>query len=201
MSKEIRKPLVVIAFLSLAASLLTVLFPSSQESNHPVGQVAGISTAALPVRLIIPSINVDTTIQYVGINPEGEMATPSSAFEVGWFKFGTIPGEIGNAVIAGHFDDEEGKPGVFANLSKLNKEDTLYIENTQGGQIKFSVREIRVSEPGYVREVFVSSDSAHLNLVTCGGVWSDSDKSYSKRLIVFADREPAYENKKYKITN
>ncbi|KKT42503.1 MAG: Sortase (Surface protein transpeptidase) [Candidatus Collierbacteria bacterium GW2011_GWD2_45_10] len=189
MSKDTGKPLILIAFLSLATSLLIVFFPSSQENNHPTGQVAGISTAALPVRLIIPSINVDTTIQYVGINSEGEMATPSSAYEVGWFKLGTIPGEVGNAVIAGHFDDKDGLPGIFANLSKLNKGDKLYVTNNQGRLVTFSVREARISEPGYVEEVFVSSDSAHLNLVTCRGVWSNADKSYSERLIVFADKD------------
>ncbi|KKT49268.1 MAG: Sortase (Surface protein transpeptidase) [Candidatus Collierbacteria bacterium GW2011_GWC2_44_18] len=189
MSKDIRKPLLVIAFLSLAASLLVVFSPIAKENNHPIGQVAGISSPALPVRLIIPSIKVDTTIQYVGINSEGEMATPSSAYEVGWYKLGTIPGEAGNAVIAGHFDDKDGDPGVFANLSKLTKGDRLYVENNQGEQIKFSVREIRVAKPGYAEEIFASSDSAHLNLVTCGGVWNNNDKSYSERLLVFADKE------------
>lgn len=186
---DTRKPFIVITFLSLATSLLVVLLPSFIEEKHPIGQVAGVTSPVLPVRLVIPSINVDAPIQYVGINSEGEMATPSSAHEVGWFKLGTIPGEVGNAVIAGHFDDKDGDPGVFTNLSKLNKGDKLYVENNQGGQIKFSVREIRVSEPGYVEEVFVSSDSAHLNLITCEGVWRKNKKSYSERLLVFADKE------------
>jgi len=35
-----------------------------------------------------------------------------------------------------------------------------------------------------------SSDAkAHLNLITCEGVWDKVSKSYSKRLVVFTDRE------------
>ncbi|KKS93683.1 MAG: peptidase C60 sortase A and B [Candidatus Collierbacteria bacterium GW2011_GWC2_43_12] len=189
MSNDIRKPLIVIALLSLAISLLLVILPSTIEKNNSVGQVAGATSPPLPIRLVIPSINVNSAIQYVGVNSEGEMATPSSAYEVGWFKLGSIPGEIGNAVIAGHFDNKDGDPGVFANLSKLSRGDKLYVENSQGGQTAFSVREIRVSEPGYLEEVFVGSDSAHLNLVTCGGVWDKNNNTYSERLIVFADKE------------
>jgi hypothetical protein len=32
-----------------------------------------------------------------------------------------------------------------------------------------------------------SNDKAHLNLITCDGVWDVTKKSYSKRLVVFAD--------------
>lgn len=192
MSKEeIRKPLVEIAFLSLVLSVMIVFWPSPNvlESKLPIGQVAGLTSPDLPVRLIIPSINVDAPIQFVGVNSAGEMATPSSAFEVGWYKLGPIPGEAGNAVIAGHLDDKDGNPGVFSNLSKLKKGDRLYIENNQDELIKFLVRESRFLKPGYNDEVFISSDSAHLNLVTCGGIWDKNNKNYSERLIVFADKE------------
>jgi hypothetical protein len=29
----------------------------------------------------------------------------------------------------------------------------------------------------------------HLNLITCGGVWDKVGKSYSNRIVVFADME------------
>ena len=38
--------------------------------------------------------------------------------------------------------------------------------------------------------VFISNDEKlHLNLITCEGIWSKAQQSYSKRLVVFADRE------------
>lgn len=181
--------MIVIAFVSLAISTFMVLLSNTKENPIPVLTASGIPAPELPVRLKIPSINVNSAIQYVGVNSAGEMATPSNVFEVGWYKLGVIPGEKGSAVIAGHLDGQKGEVGVFSNLSKLKIGDELYVEGNKGRQIAFAVRAIHLAEPGYVEEVFMASDSAHLNLVTCGGVWKKDDKSYSKRLIVFADKE------------
>lgn len=141
----------------------------------------------LPIRLTIPVINVNADVQYVGITLKGEMDVPSNTVDVGWFKPGPRPGENGSAVIAGHFTGENGKLGVFADLSKLKEGDILYIEDDKGTSTVFVVRESRTYDPGYADEVFSSSDGAHLNLITCDGVWNEAKKSYNKRLVIFAD--------------
>ena len=100
---------------------------------------------------------------------------------------GPLPGEKGSAVVSGHIDGESGEVGVFNNLHKLKKGDVLYIEDDKGITTAFVVRESRIYDPGYAEEVFSSNDSAHLNLVTCDGVWDGVKKSYTKRLVVFGD--------------
>ena len=139
------------------------------------------------MRLMIPAININTAIQYVGVTSKGEMEVPSNAVDVGWFKLGPRPGEKGSAVIAGHFDGENGEAGVFINLYKLKVGDKLYIKDDKGKSIVFVVRESRIYDPGYADDVFSGSDRAHLNLVTCDGVWDGTKKSYSKRLVIFTD--------------
>jgi LPXTG-site transpeptidase (sortase) family protein len=158
-------------------------------SSRSVAQSAGASQAppSLPLHLKIPAIKVDAAIEDVGVTPGGAMAVPGNTAQVGWFKLGPRPGEKGSAVIAGHFDGVNGEPEVFYNLYKLKKGDKLYIEESNGTSVTFIVREIRTYNSGYADEVFSSSDSAHLNLVTCDGVWDGVKKSYSKRLVVFAD--------------
>ena len=141
----------------------------------------------LPIRLSIPAINVDARIQDVGVALKGEMEVPNNVVDVGWFKIGSRPGEVGSAVIAGHIDGESGEVGVFANLYKLKEGDRLYIEDDKGTSIAFVVREKRIFDPGYADEVFSRNDSAHLNLITCDGLWDGVKKSYSKRLVVFSD--------------
>jgi LPXTG-site transpeptidase (sortase) family protein len=142
----------------------------------------------LPTFLTIPTINIQANIQDLGINSDGEMDIPNNIIDVGWFKFGSRPGEKGSAVIAGHFDGENGK-GVFTNLNKLKEGDKLYVKDDHGTSFVFVVRESRIYDPGYVEEVFNSNDSPHLNLVTCDGVWDENKKSYNKRLVVFTDLE------------
>ena len=141
----------------------------------------------IPVRLIIPSINVDTTIEPVGLTPSGAMDTPNNATNVGWFNLGSRPGEIGSAVIDGHFDSENSANGVFLNLSELRKGDSIQVEDSAGTTKTFVVRESHEYDPGYLEDVFTRSDGSHLNLITCDGVWDKDKKSFDKRLIVFAD--------------
>ena len=154
-------------------------------------QVLAIETPkesqGFPVRLKIPTINVDSAIEYVGLTSEGNMEVPNNTIDVGWFGLGPHPGEQGSAVIAGHFDGKNGEAGVFANLHKLKEGDKLYIEDSKGAVISFVVRESRTYDPGYADDVFSPNDDAHLNLVTCNGIWDGAKKSYSKRLVVFAD--------------
>jgi LPXTG-site transpeptidase (sortase) family protein len=153
----------------------------------PKCQMACIASPGSPMRLIIPAININADIQPLGVTPRGEMEIPSNTFDVGWFKLGSRPGEKGSAVIAGHFDGENGEAGVFSNLYELKSGDKLYIEDGKGTVTPFVVRESRTYDPGYAEEVFNSDDSSHLNLVTCDGQWDGAKKSYNKRLVVFAD--------------
>lgn len=169
--------------------LLLFFFNQKIWQEKPVPESLGTRTASLdtPTRLLIPAINVDATIQNVGVAPNGEMEVPTNTMDAGWFKLGSSPGEQGSAVMAGHFDGINGAAGVFMNLYKLKKGDNVYIEDAHGTSLSFVVRETRLYDPGFAEEVFSLNDGQHLNLVTCDGVWDGAKKSYSKRLVVFTD--------------
>jgi len=161
----------------------------SNKGVSPSGQMASEVSAGLPVRLKIPSINIDAGVQYLGVNSKGEMEVPSNIVDVGWFELGPKPGEKGSAVIAGHFNGESGEAGIFAELYKLKSGDRVEVEDEKGIKTIFVVRESRIYNPGYADEVFGSNDNVHLNLITCDGYWDGTKKSFSKRLVVFTDRE------------
>lgn len=181
------RQLLLIAFAAFSLLVLSFLSLNTNEKSVSQNQVVSTTIPGSPVRLTIPAINVNSEIQYVGVNPKGEMEVPDSTVDVGWFKLGSRPGEKGSAVISGHFDGKDGKVGVFTNLHKLKKGDKLYIEDDKGTTTTFIVRESRIYNPGYAEEVFSLNDSAHLNLVTCDGIWDKNKKSYTKRLVVFTD--------------
>lgn len=155
-------------------------------------QLTNKTSLGLPMRLKIPRINVDAPIKSVGITSQGAMDAPKGPTDTVWFNLGPRPGESGSAVIAGHFGPwKNGKGSVFDNLYKLKKGDKLYIKDEKGIMITFVVRESRKYNPNAdASDVFGSSDDkAHLNLITCEGVWDKIRKTYSNRLIVFTDRE------------
>lgn len=182
--------LVLLIAIFVISSLLFTFYLYSENNKHvrSRGQTLRPTVQVLPVRLMIPAINTNANVQHVGVTPEGEMEVPNNTVDVGWFKLGPLPGEKGSSVISGHVDGENGEAGVFTNLYKLKVGNKLYTKDSKGVSTVFVVRESRIYDPGYAEDVFSSSDSAHLNLVTCDGVWDGSKKSYSKRLVVFTDK-------------
>lgn len=156
-----------------------------QDINYPK-QISG-----LPVLLRIPKINVDANVKYVGLTQGGAMDVPKGPDEVAWFEYGPRPGDTGSAVISGHYGWKNDIPAVFDDLHKLIKGDKIYIDSETGTTTTFIVRESKAyGENEKATDVFDSGDGKiHLNLITCQGTWNKTKKSYSKRLVVFADKE------------
>jgi len=143
----------------------------------------------LPLRLRIPKIDIDSTIEYVGLAPDGAMDVPKDRNNAAWFELGPRPGETGSAVITGHYGLENRKRSVFDDLHKLRLGDRVSIEDAEGGTISFAVSRIQRYDPkADTSSIFVSSDGKpHLNLITCEGVWNTAIGGYPKRLVVFTD--------------
>ncbi|MEK7064522.1 MAG: class F sortase, partial [Patescibacteria group bacterium] len=145
----------------------------------------------IPVRIIIPRINLDAVIKSVGLTVNGAMDAPKIPAETGWFSLGVRPGEVGSAVIAGHSGWKNNIPSAFDELNKLRVGDSISVVDDNGAVTTFIVRKIQIYDPNAdASDVFSSSDGkAHLNLITCEGVWNKISKSFSKRLVVFTDKE------------
>lgn len=143
---------------------------------------------ALPTRLKIPRIKVNAAIQYVGLTDSGAVDVPKGRADVAWYKLGPRPGAVGSAVIVGHAGQKPGPATVFDNLPKLRRGDLLYVQDAKGKSITFVVRAVHTYSPdAIVPEVFTSASGAHLNLVTCEGVWSNAEHGFTERLVVFTD--------------
>lgn len=187
MKSFLRQELILVLFFVLSNLILIYFIRALNNTTLIQDYRADIVAVAVPVRLIIPVLYIGAQIEQVGVAAWGQMAVPDNAIDVGWFKLGPRPGEKGSAVIAGHFDGPTGDPGVFINLYMLKKGDRIVVEYDDGRSVVFMVRESRIYPAGYADEVFTSTDSAHLNLITCDGLWDGTKKSYSDRLVVFAD--------------
>lgn len=145
----------------------------------------------LPVRLLIPSIEVDADVLYVGLAPDGSMDVPKGPLQVAWYMHGPKPGEKGSSVIDGHSGWVGGIPAAFDDLSKVKIGDKIYVENYIGEITTFVVRELKTYSPNAdTSDIFISNDEgSHLNLITCTGFWNKILKSHSSRLVVFTDKE------------
>ena len=147
------------------------------------------SDPRLPVRIIIPAIKVNAFVEKVGLKSDGEVDVPKNPIDAAWFDQSPIPGDIGNAVIDGHYGWKNNMPVVFDSLHALKIGDKIYIDNGSGATTIFVVDKVVIySEHDSATNVFESTDGkAHLNIITCGGVWNRLTKSYSDRIVVFSD--------------
>lgn len=174
----------------LATIFCLIIFLPGHVYNYYTKSVS--YTAGIPIRLEIPKINVNAVIISVGVAENGAMEAPNGPKDVGWFKLGTRPGDVGSAVIAGHYGYwKSGVGSVFDDLKKLRKGDKVYVEDERGEIATFVVRKILIYNPNDDASiVFNSSDGkSHLNLITCEGDWNSIQKTYSDRLVIFTDKE------------
>lgn len=190
----VKKWTTIIGGATVVAFFVIVIFLPNDTAVGGAGSMASADQAisnVLPVRLKIPAINVDAAIEPVGLTPEGAMAAPEGPADVAWFNLGTRPGENGSAVIDGHSGWKDGIPAVFDNLNKLRVGDKVLVMDERGVTFTFVVRKVRTYDPkADASDVFISNDGkAHLNLITCEGLWDPVSKTSSERLIIFADKE------------
>ena len=172
-------------------------FPStgsngSQYAYSSIRDPGGIPQG-LPVRLQIPVINVDSAIEDASITSDGRMDVPAGSKDVAWFALGPHPGDVGSAVIGGHFGISNGIPWVFYNLDKLKVGNKIYVVNDKNQTLAFQIRSISSFDRNAdATTVFTSTDGlAHLNLITCEGIWNQVNGSYPQRLVVFTDAIPS----------
>ncbi len=150
------------------------------------------ASSGIPTRIKIPKIKVDIALESVGLNPDGVVGVAKGLGNGAWYNIGVRPGDNGSAVINGHYGRlKNGKMGVFTNLNKLRKGDKIYTKDYDGLVTTFVVREIRKYDlkTDATEVFFANDDNSHLNIVTCEGVWNKITKTYSNRLVVFADKE------------
>lgn len=196
----------VLLFFILTLSIFAALKPTEAAQPSPLPPEAGIESRAQknhepaeapsledlleaplwadlqPVRLIIPSISLDTVAENVGVNEEGEMDVPDGRTNaVGWYKYGTKPGEAGSAVMDAH---------VYAAFSKLKYAkvgDDVYVVTKGGNTLHFVIEESLIYKKADVPLdlLFTRSDTKRLNLITCAGRYLPREDTYSERLIVY----------------
>ncbi len=141
-----------------------------------------------PVNIEIPTIGLFADVIDVGLGSDNAIEVPSDASKVGWYYQGVKPGELGGAILTAHYDTPSGKPAIFYNLRSVNRGDLIFVRMEGGEELLFQVQDV-LSEPVKtfpVDLVFGKFDTKELMLITCDGVWNPIEKSYSKRLVVFA---------------
>jgi sortase (surface protein transpeptidase) len=162
--------------------------PAASGASSDEPQPVALALGALPTRLRIPAIEIDAAVEPIGLTADHEMDVPAGWESVGWYQYGPRPGQIGNAVLAGHLDTNTGAPGIFWRLDELQPGDTILIDGEDGESLIFQI--LSLARYPYAEapreEIFGPAQTARLNLITCSGAWNPQDRVYDHRLVVYA---------------
>jgi sortase (surface protein transpeptidase) len=141
---------------------------------------------SVPVRLLVPSLNIHPPVESLGIDRYGAMDTPNNIWDVGWYNPGPVPGAPGDAVIDGHAG-YPGQPLIFGRLVKLQPGDQIVVVLADGSQQVFAVDSV-ASYPvaSLPPSMFEPYGPPRLTLITCDGKFNDTNKTYASRLVVEA---------------
>jgi sortase (surface protein transpeptidase) len=147
------------------------------------------SSSAPPIRLEIPRIGVHTDVIPVGLNVDGTVEVPPVEPEApaGWYRHLASPGDSGPAVILGHVDSHQG-PAVFYRLSELAPGDRISIDRDDGRTIVFTVQSVHTySKTSFPTDLVYGRTAAPvLRLITCGGAFDRSRRTYLSNVVIFA---------------
>lgn len=156
---------------------------NSPAPTTPTPPPAPTPSSDYPVRIVIPSINLDDPIEPLGVNSKGEMDVPDGRTSyVGWYKDGTVPGQIGSAVMDAHVF------AAFKNLVNVKLGSDIYVVMESGTRFHFTLNDSRFYTLSEIplQYIFNRADAAHLVLITCAGTYVPSMNTYDHRLVDYA---------------
>jgi hypothetical protein len=156
-----------------------------------------------PWELEIPSIGVSAGLMTLG-DPVGPLLPvpplAQAAADAGWYRFTSVPGTVGNAVIVGHVDTYVG-PAVFYGLYLLRPGDPIYVD-LGATRERFQVRSIRELPKALfpVNQVFGGTGRRQLWLITCGGDFDYKTRHYLDNIVVSATWQPSAQHNAHEKT-
>ncbi len=155
-------------------------------------------------RMRIPVIGVDAALGQRFVS-DGVMPNPTGPSDVVWYdlslweRLGGSPGGGNNAVFSGHVDFRAAVPwtdvryhgeGIFSDLKLLATGDVIEVD-VGGLTLRYAVAwvsQVSGEDGDWASILSADVERDSITLITCGGEFSTTTRTYSDRLVVRAER-------------
>ena len=160
-----------------------ILGPFGGQAHRPLRR-------SMPVAVNIPAIGVHSKLLHLGDNSDGTIQVPSLTTQDGqaaWYKYSPTPGQAGTSLIEGHVNSYQGA-AVFFRLGALHPGDSIDVRLADGITAVFRVTGVRqyLKSRFPAKTIYGATGFAALHLITCGGVFDYTTRSYLSSTVVFA---------------
>lgn len=164
--------------------------------DSPQAVTGPVLPASKPVRLEIPSIDVDSVLQHLGQDADGGLEVPAPGpryDEAAWYRYSPTPGALGPAVLLGHIDSAANGPSVFFRLGELQPGARVAVTRADSSTAVFVVDAVhRYAKKDFPTQlVYGDIDHAGLRILTCGGAFDRTTRHYEDNIVVFASLAPS----------
>ncbi len=171
--------------------------PTSEPSPAPEVPdipIAGTDPAAVtqqiaPVQVRVPAVDIDVQVIPVGVRTDGLMELPERVDTAGWYRYGPDPSSpVGTTVISAHVDSLKYGVGPFSKLKTLSAGAEILVADANGVEHRYqltSVENVLKAEIPLDR-VFDRGGPEQLVLITCGGQFDTTSRTYSDNVLVTA---------------
>lgn len=167
-------------------------FVGTELPRAPIGfeelarQQDSRSDRAKPVAIGIAGIGVvGAEVIPVGVNPDASFEVPP-ADQVGWYEFGSAPGEAGSAVLAAHIAFD-GVDGVFRHLADVEEGTSVEIAFDDGSTSEYTITTVTEYDKQELPDsLFAREGAEQLALITCGGEFNRQLSSYESNIVAIA---------------
>jgi len=146
----------------------------------------------VPLHVRIGAIRVDASVVRVGLEDDGAMEIPERVAEIGWYdpdELGVTPGAPGTAVLAGHVDSRSQGRGALYDLRNLRVGEIIELDLSDGTSQQWRISEVIQYPKDELpfSELFVWSGPPRLVVITCGGEFDRTERSYTDNIVVYAE--------------
>ncbi len=142
-----------------------------------------------PVRLAVSAVGISAPVVPVGVTATGEAQIPDRIDTVGWYRYGPAPGTAaGSIVLMGHVDDAVQGEGAFFRLHEIGAGAIVTVTTRDGVEHRFRVvgRQQYPKTAVPLQALFSRTGAPRLTLITCGGSFNRSARSYLDNIVVTA---------------
>lgn len=164
----------------------------NEDASVDIEKNSDANVSTKPAGLVIETLGVAMPVVAVGLEDDGAMEIPEDVMTAGHYNpdgMGVMPGSPGTAVFAAHVDSRKQGRGALYELSTLTVNDLIGVADPDGTTRMWRVTEVVT----YRKEVlpldalFTFAGPSRIAVITCGGEFDRSARSYSHNIVVLAE--------------
>lgn len=157
--------------------------------TRPASPATPADAAPEPTRVTVPALDASLPVRPVGVDDQQAMQIPEDPDVAGWYRYGPGPtAQSGAMVIAAHVDTA-GEIGPLSRLPDLEPGDHIRVD-VGDELLVYAVTRVdhHAKKALDLDALFDRTGPPRLHLVSCGGEWDPSTRSYEDNVIAVASR-------------